>query len=112
MATDELWLTVTELARRLGRPESTARSWRNAYREHLDERTDRDGHFIYRLAQFQRIAGLMEAGASRAEVVRVLAEDGAAEPADYETRRLALLERLVVAVERIADQLAPREGEG
>lgn len=105
----ETWLTSTEVARRLGRPESTVRYWRNTYREHIEERLDRAGHRVYRLAPFARIATLMEAGASRSEVARILAEDGAAESEGFEARLLALLERLVAAVERIADQLDRRK---
>lgn len=41
------WHTIREIARLLGRPESTVRSWRDRYREYLPERTDRAGRRLY-----------------------------------------------------------------
>jgi transposase-like protein len=49
----QTWLTVAALARRLGRAESTIRSWRDRYALFVPEQTDQDGRSVY---PFERIA--------------------------------------------------------
>lgn len=41
------WHTIREIARLLGRPESTVRSWRDRYRPFVPERTDHGGRRLY-----------------------------------------------------------------
>lgn len=41
------WHTIREIARLLGRPESTVRSWRDRYRPFVPERTDPGGRRLY-----------------------------------------------------------------
>jgi DNA-binding transcriptional MerR regulator len=55
-----MWQTISELSRRLGRPESTIRSWRDRYRAFVPERTDTAGRRIYPvdvLAEIQALQG-------------------------------------------------------
>lgn len=109
---DASWLTVTEIARRLGRPPSTVRYWRSAYRDVLDERTDEDGHRVYRLATFEHIDRLLRARVAPGEIRRALTEDGdAASPEDLGALLLRELRAIREAVERIADHLDHRREE-
>lgn len=100
-------LTVPEIASRLGVSESTVRNWLRGCRHLIDSETGSDGYRRYDLRAFERIAGLREQRlpmpAIRAVLAGERAEPEAAEP--FEDRLLSRLDRLVVAVERIADRL-------
>lgn len=109
MTTDETWLTVTDLARRLGRPASTVKYWRDTHRAILPERVDRSGHPTYRLSTFERIAALMADGAGRVEVVRAILEDGPVPPEGFEQAVLSRLDRIADALDRIADYFDANE---
>lgn len=100
------WLTITEIARRLGRPPSTVAYWRDTFRDHLEARADEDGHACYRLAVFVRLDVLMRARTPRSEIVRELTERPPDAPADpFQAAILDRLDRLIEAVERIAAHL-------
>lgn len=66
------WLTVTEIARHLGKADSTVRYWRNRYRTLLPERTNDAGHRCYSLAAFETIAALYARRAPPHEVMAAL----------------------------------------
>lgn len=104
------WLTVTEIARRLGRPLSTVVYWRNTFRDQLDERQDDHGHARYALAIFERIDVMLRQRTSRAEIRRALTghqREGPTESRD--DLILAELRAIREAVERIANHLAPED---
>lgn len=69
------WLTITEIARRLGRPPSTVTYWRNTFRDVLAERLGDDEHPTYRLDVFQRLAVLMGSRTAHAEIRRELTDE-------------------------------------
>ena len=101
------WLTIAELADRLGRSESGVREWRRAGRDQVPHVLGRDGIRRYPLSVFERIAMLRREGVPLARVRDALAEaDSEPAPSD---RTVELLERIAVALERIADHLAPPE---
>ena len=109
MDTDTSWLTLTEIARRLGHPPSTVASRRTAYRDHLESRADERGATRYRLDAFAEMDRLMARNAGGAEIRRVLdvlRESDQAEPVEpFETAVLARLDAILAAVERIAARL-------
>lgn len=108
------YLTVTELARRLGRPPSTVRYWRNRYRDALEERLDEDGRRAYRLADFEGIDLMVRRRVPPAEIRRALS-GGEPDPGllrqPFETTVVTAIERLIAAVERIDARLAVLQGE-
>jgi transposase-like protein len=63
-----VWLTVTEIARRLGRPVNTVRYWRDTYRDLLDASVDETGHATYSLTIFERLDALNRQRAERSEI--------------------------------------------
>lgn len=120
MAAEETsYLTIAELADRLGRSASTVRNWRRAYRDLITERVGRDGYRRYPLARFREIAMLHDRRLPSSSVRAALAEQADAEeqPSEgFESRVLGYLdrlaaadERIAAAVERIADALTPKE---
>lgn len=108
------WLTVTEIARRLGRAPSTVTYWRNTFRAELTERADDDGHPSYQLAVFERLDVLMRQRTPRTEIRRELAGTDAesSTPAGRDDLILEELRAIRAAVERIADHLDPPPKEG
>lgn len=107
--TDSPWLTVTEIARQLGRPDSTVRYWRNRYRQQLPERLNDDARPVYPLRLFEQIDAMIARRATPAEIRAALdaGEPSAAdEPALRELRVVrAELAQLRAQVERIAAHL-------
>lgn len=101
------FLTITELADRLGVSESTIRNWRHAYRDLIPVKVGRDGFRRYSLARFRYVAMLRGRNLPPAEIRAALAEqEGETTQAEtFESRVLAYLERIATAVERIADRM-------
>lgn len=118
-ADDADWMTVTEIARHLGRPPATVKYWRDTHRESLDERSDEYGHATYSLATFREISVLMNRRTERSEIRRILTarrERPGAPVESFEADVIARLDRLLEiaertarAVERIADHLISKE---
>lgn len=68
------WLTVADIARRLDRPPSTIRSWRDRYSEFVPGRLDARGQQIYPLERLAEIQALQADSLTPREVRRTLAE--------------------------------------
>ena len=77
----QTWLTVSALARRLGRAPSTIRYWRDRYPEFVPEQLDDDGHQVYPLERIAEIQALLSQSLTAREVSAELARrhSGAAE---------------------------------
>jgi transposase-like protein len=102
------YVTIMEIARHLGRPESTVRHWRNAYRDLLDEQSGPDGSRRYALAVFMEIERLHRAGRSGWDVRAALAGGADAVPSEsWHHDLIAAIRELTVAVNRLADRLPP-----
>jgi transposase-like protein len=111
-ADEPVWLTVTEIARRLGRPPTTVAYWRDTFRDVIVERFDERGHATYMLATFADIGRMMNQRTARSEIRRTLAEQQSRppEPArSFESAVLTRLDRMLSLLERIADHLAPKD---
>lgn len=97
-------LSVPELARRLGRSETTIHNWRKAYGDLIPSEVGLDGIRRYALAAYQRIAALRERRLPR-PVIRADLEQTEVVPSGagttFEERLLGLLERIAVALERL-----------
>jgi transposase-like protein len=108
---DTIWLTLTEIARRIGRPPSTVGYWRDTYRDVLEERADDQGHATYDLAALAMIGEMVGRRASRAEIRSALTgrADEPSRERPFEAAVLERLDRILAAVERIADRLDPPE---
>ena len=110
MASDDpTWLTVPELARRLGRSESTVRHWRRAYHDALDEDVGGHGYHVYSLRQFLVIERMSAERRDPRDIRAALA--GAEQPtatSDFERVVIDRLERIERAIERLAERLASR----
>jgi len=104
------YLTIAELAGRLGVSDSTIRNWRRAYRDWIAERMGADGVRRYPLARFELVAMLRSRNLPPAEIRAALNEQRDDLPTETaEDRMLALLEQIAADVRRIADHLAPRD---
>jgi DNA-binding transcriptional MerR regulator len=99
------WMTVAELADRLGVSESTVRNWRRAFRDQIPERVGPDTYRRYSLATFERIAAMRARNLPPAAIRASLEREADDEQplASTDERLLILLERIAVALERIAD---------
>lgn len=64
------WLTVLEIGQRLGRPPTTIRSWRDAYRTCVPERHDERGRQTYPLERLAEIQQLRAQRLSPREVIQ------------------------------------------
>lgn len=109
------FLTVPEIARRLGVSETTAHNWRRTLADLIPARTGRDGYERYALRRYEEVAALRKQRLPLSAIRTVLRErvpiSGTPPAPTTEERLLVLLERLTVAVERIADHLdPPKEG--
>lgn len=116
---DLTWLTVAELADRLGRARSTIRLWRHQYRAWVPERRNAAGHQQFPLERLQEIAVLASKSLTPREISATLERRHGEAGADDggETFEAAVLSRLdtIVAInrrvadvlERIADRLDP-----
>lgn len=108
------FLTVPEIARRLGVSETTVHNWRKAYGEMVPSTVGVDGYRRYALRRFEEIAALRErklpAPAIRAALTGHPATPDEPSP-NFEAQALAILDRIAIAVERIADHLEGRQGE-
>jgi hypothetical protein len=71
-ARDEVWLTLTEIARRLGRRLSTVASRRDTWLAHLDERRGPGRQRRYRLDAFMAMEHLMAGHADRSQIRQAL----------------------------------------
>lgn len=105
------WLTITDLADRIGVSDTTIRNWRRAYGALIPEAVGTDGVRRYPPAPFERIAVLRQRNLPPAAIRAALASSDAPveppAPEDREERLLALLERIATDVRRIADHLDP-----
>lgn len=102
------WLTVAVLTRRLGRPASTIRLWRDTY--DVPQRVNDDGHQTYPLEILEAIKVMRAEQLTPREIAAELDRrygEGDEPPAEtFQASVLARLDRIIVAVERIADHLA------
>lgn len=107
------FLTVAELADRLGVSASTIRNWRRAYGDLIPSTVGRDGLHRYSRAAYETVAVLRRRNLPLSAIRSSLREQDAApeeEPRpSYEERQVAALERIAAAAERIASRLE-REG--
>lgn len=112
MADAETFMTVTEIARRLHLPASTVRHWRDVYRDLFGERTNAEGQRVYPLATFMEIERLHRQRRSSHDVREILAQrvPGGESPDATLADVVAALDRLTVAVNRLADRLDARQG--
>lgn len=112
------FLTITELAGRLGKSASAIREWRRAYRDLIPERVGRDGYHRYSLTRFEEIAALHGRRLPTTEVRARLARRHESEresptgtdATSFEAAVLDRLDRMLALLERIADRLAPEGG--
>jgi hypothetical protein len=109
---DAGWLTLTEIARRLGEPLQKVSYWRDTHGAYIEERRRQTGPSrvsrLYRLATFELLAVLMRNKTPRSDVHRRLAAEAGNEAKPAEDVQAAMLEELrgiKAAVERIADEL-------
>lgn len=105
------WFTVAALAQRLGRAQSTIRSWRDQYRAYIPERLDDSGHQIYPFAIMAEIAVMAARRLTPREIAAELArrrgDDAQEPPREWQDEVLAELRAIRAALER----MAPRESE-
>jgi transposase-like protein len=57
---DGQWFILADMARRLGRSDSTVRNWRKVYRDVIPARRNSRGQVTYPLAVFERIRAMAE----------------------------------------------------
>lgn len=106
MADDASYLTIAELADRLGVSESTVRNWRRAGRAAIPARTGGDGVRRYSLFVFERIAMLRERGLPLGAVEAALGDEPSEQPAPRtDPAILARLDTIIALLERIAARL-------
>lgn len=107
----QTWLTVAALSKRIGRPYSTLRLWRDTY--DVPGQLDEHGQQTYPLEIFEAIAAMRAQNLTPREITAELERRHGERPGDSPvTREEAILEELRAiraAVERIAEQLAERE---
>lgn len=74
------WLTMAAIARRVGRPVSTVRSWRDRYAEYVPEQTDAEGQRVYPLERIAEIQAMRARNLIPREIISELARrhEGAA----------------------------------
>ena len=107
------WLTLVALARRLGRSESTVRSWRNRHADHVSSQQTAEGR-TYSLERMQEIEALYGQGLNAREVSAELerrhgsADECTAEPATLDAV-LVELRAIRSAVERLVEHVERRE---
>lgn len=110
------WLTVAELARRLDRPHSTIRSWRDRYRAWVPVDTNEDGVQVLPAERVAMIANLAAQRLTPREIAAELERQHGTGPPDeaptaepWQHELVAEVRRLRIAVERLADHFAPAE---
>lgn len=115
----EVWLSATELGRRLGVSESTIRSWSRRYAELLPRQPRPEGGYVYPLALVAEIHSMQRRKMRTGEIRSALAarqtdqhDEGAADLLDELTWResiLSALARIEAHLKHIADHLGAGE---
>ena len=105
------WLTAAELSKRLDRPLSTIRSWRDRYRPFVEVRSDRHGRQTFEVGRMTEIAALAAQRLTPREIAAELErrqERGAGGSPPREVTLADLhdkLDAIHAVLERIADHL-------
>lgn len=76
------WLTVADIAARLGRAESTIRLWRDRYRRFVPEQRDDEGRQTYPIERIEEIAALQAQRLTPREVAAELSRRQGSGPVD------------------------------
>lgn len=100
--------TTTEIARRLGRPASTVRYWRNSYRDQLEEAVDAEGHPIYQIEPFRVIDAMLRRRAPRSEIRAALGAGVAETEDEWRQDTTERLQRIESALERLVSLVTER----
>lgn len=103
------YLTVRDLAERLGRAENTIRLWARHHAAHLDRRADAHGAATYPLETMLRLRAMYDANMTSAEIERELSRGGEPAPADDLLTVLREIRDDIRAIRRAVERDAPRQ---
>lgn len=103
------WLTVTQIARRLGRRESVIRSWRDRHASWVPSRQDEDGRQTYPLERLEQIAVMYAERLTPREVDAELERRHASGAEPVPSDRLGQVIEQLERIERKVDWLIDRE---